>query len=76
MNITSKGQVTIPLEIRELMGFLPNTEVEFFLEKGKVYLRKAKQKSKRTQSLIQKMRGKGTVKMSTDEILRLTRGKN
>jgi AbrB family looped-hinge helix DNA binding protein len=26
MRITSKGQVTIPMEIREKMGFLPDTE--------------------------------------------------
>ena len=29
MRITSKGQVTIPIEIREKLGLLPNTEVEF-----------------------------------------------
>jgi AbrB family looped-hinge helix DNA binding protein len=32
MRITSKGQVTIPQEIRERTGLLPNTEVEFVLE--------------------------------------------
>ena len=75
MNITSKGQVTIPLSVRESMGFLPNTAVEFFIEKDKVYIKKVKQKSKRAQSLIEQMRGKATIKMSTDEILELTRGK-
>jgi len=75
MNITSKGQVTIPQELRELMGFLPNTEVEFLVEKGRVYLCKVEQQSKRTQSLIEKMRGKGNIRMTTDEILTLTRGK-
>ncbi len=75
MNITSKGQVTIPLEIREAMGFLPHTEVEFLVERGRVYLKKVKSKSKRASSWVDRMRGKGTVKMSTDEILELTRGK-
>ena len=32
MRITSKGQVTIPVEIREKAGLLPNTEVEFELD--------------------------------------------
>lgn len=32
MRITSKGQVTIPLEIRQKLGLLPNTEVEFRLQ--------------------------------------------
>ncbi len=31
MRITSKGQVTIPLAIREQAGFLPETEVEFIM---------------------------------------------
>ena len=29
MRITTKGQVTIPIEIRKKMGLLPETEVEF-----------------------------------------------
>jgi AbrB family looped-hinge helix DNA binding protein len=29
MRITTKGQVTIPVEIREKLGLLPNSEVEF-----------------------------------------------
>ena len=28
MKTTTKGQVTIPVEIRERLGLLPNTEVE------------------------------------------------
>lgn len=75
MNITSKGEVTIPLEIREAMGFLPHTEVEFLVERGRVYLKKVNSKSKRAGSWVDQMRGKGAIKMSTDEILELTRGK-
>ena len=29
MRVTSKGQVTIPIEVREKLGIFPNTEVEF-----------------------------------------------
>ena len=32
MKVTTKGQVTIPLHIRERFGILPNTEVEFKVE--------------------------------------------
>ena len=32
MRITSKGQVTIPVEIREKAGFLPDTKVEFEMD--------------------------------------------
>ena len=31
MQITSKGQVTIPQEVRIRLGLLPHTEVEFEL---------------------------------------------
>lgn len=74
MHITNKGQVTIPLNIRESMGFLPNTEVEFQVERGRVYLKKVEKKSARGRQLIARMRGTATVRMSTDEIMALTRG--
>lgn len=39
MRITSKGQVTIPQAIRERVGLLPHTEVEFSVERGRAVLR-------------------------------------
>ena len=74
MRITSKGQVTIPQAIREKMGLLPDTEVEFEVERNKVILRKAKSRSSRGKEIIARMKGKATVTMSTDEIMSLTRG--
>jgi AbrB family looped-hinge helix DNA binding protein len=74
MKITSKGQVTIPLEVREKMGFLPDTEVEFKISGNTVLLKKAGAQSKRSRDLIARMRGKATVKMATNEIMALTRG--
>jgi AbrB family looped-hinge helix DNA binding protein len=75
MRITSKGQVTIPIEIREKMGFLPDTEVEFRIKGNSVELIKAKRKGQlRGSKLITQLRGKATVRMSTDEIMALTRG--
>jgi len=77
MRITSKGQVTIPLEVRERFGFLPDTEVQFEIKGNQVILRKMTSEnhyiSHRKRELIRKMAGKGSVKMSTDEIMRLTR---
>ncbi len=73
MRITSKGQVTIPLPIRERMGLLPETEVEFNIEGNKVILKKAGKKSSRGKTIITHMRGKATSSMSTDEIMALTR---
>ncbi|OGQ07914.1 MAG: AbrB family transcriptional regulator [Deltaproteobacteria bacterium RBG_19FT_COMBO_46_12] len=74
MKITSKGQVTIPLEVREKMGFLPDTEVEFIISGNNVLLKKVRSQSKRSRDLITRMRGRATVKMATDEIMALTRG--
>ncbi len=75
MKITTKGQVTIPLKIRERLGLLPNTEVEFVVKGTKAFLRKISNRNLRGQTIIQHMRGKGTIKMSTDQIMSLTRGK-
>ena len=74
MRITSKGQVTIPVSIRERIGLLPNTEVEFRVEAERVYLRPVEGRSRRGAKLIGLMRGRATVRMSTDEIMALTRG--
>jgi AbrB family looped-hinge helix DNA binding protein len=41
MRITSKGQANIPQNVREQMGFLANTEVEFFVSGNNIFLQKA-----------------------------------
>jgi AbrB family looped-hinge helix DNA binding protein len=74
MKITSKGQVTIPARIREQAGLLPGTEVEFALHRGRVVVRKVAGSRRRGRRLVETMKGKGAVRMSTDEILALTRG--
>jgi AbrB family looped-hinge helix DNA binding protein len=38
--VTSKGQVTIPKELRERLGLRPGDRVEFLLHEGEVVLRK------------------------------------
>jgi AbrB family looped-hinge helix DNA binding protein len=76
MRITSKGQVTIPLAIREKAGLLPNTEVEFEFDGKAVRIKRARRKtgSGRGAQLVAHMRGRGDGSMSTDEIMALTRG--
>ena len=75
MRITSKGQVTIPVEIREKAGLLPGTEVEFEVDAKGVRIRrtKAPRRKGRGAAAIGRLRGRATVQMSTDEILALTR---
>ena len=72
MRVTTKGQVTIPQHIREKLGITPATEVDFVEEKGRVFLVKRKGKKAATRKLA-KLRGIATVKMTTDEIMALTR---
>jgi AbrB family looped-hinge helix DNA binding protein len=74
MRITSKGQVTIPREIREALGIVPSSEVEFVREGNRVWLRKRRPGAVRGRSLVARMRGRATARMSTEEIMRLTRG--
>jgi AbrB family looped-hinge helix DNA binding protein len=72
MRVTTKGQVTIPQHIRERLGITPANEVDFIEEKGRVYLVKKKGGDITTRK-FQKLRGIATVKMTTDEIMALTR---
>ncbi len=74
MKITSKGQITIPLELREQFGFLPNTEVEFVPAKTGIMLIKPKAPSGKGRRLIKHLQGRGDGRLSTDEIMKLTRG--
>ncbi|MBT9587329.1 AbrB/MazE/SpoVT family DNA-binding domain-containing protein [bacterium] len=66
MRITSKGQITIPAEIREQLGFLPSTEVRVRISAHKGPSRGSK--------ALDLLRGRATVPLTTEEILALTRG--
>ena len=76
MRITSKGQVTIPVAIREKAGLLPGMEVDFELagEGVRIVRAKAPKGETRGERAVRRLWGSATVKMSTDEIMALTRG--
>ena len=79
MRMTSKGQVTVPLPIRERSGLVPGSEVEFEIDdEGVVRMRrKGNAEQPRNTALeeaIGRMRGSATAGMSTEEIMALTRG--
>lgn len=77
MRITSKGQVTIPQDIRERTGLLPHTEVEFVLDGEAVRLIRARstRRPSRGDLTVSRLRGRASdVALSTDEIMALTRG--
>ena len=73
MRLTTKGQVTIPQGIRDRLGLLPKTEVEFDIVGDSVRIRKAPRQA-RGRTLVDGMRGAARTKLTTDQILALTRG--
>jgi bifunctional DNA-binding transcriptional regulator/antitoxin component of YhaV-PrlF toxin-antitoxin module len=75
MRITSKGQVTIPIAIREQAGLLPHTEVDFQFDGKAVRLVRAAKRTRpgRGAGLVEHLRGRGDLPLSTDEIMALTR---
>ncbi len=77
MRITSKGQVTLPIEVREKTGLLPHTEVEFEVDGNTVRIKRAQAPALgRGQRLIELMRGRAKGGLTTDEIMALTRGED
>ncbi len=77
MRITSKGQVTIPQAVRERTGLLPNTEVDFVVDGLDVRIVKAtsRKRPSRGAKAVRRLRESGgRVRMTTDEIMALTRG--
>lgn len=75
MRITSKGQVTIPIDIRERAGLLPNTEVDFEFDGAVVRIVRVEPTGadSRGSRIVAHMRGRGDVPLTTDEIMALTR---
>ncbi len=68
--ISSKGQITVPVEIRDRLGLLPGTVVVFELRNGGVFIRKGVRKVHPVDQVY------GMLKLSrpTDELLDEMRG--
>jgi AbrB family looped-hinge helix DNA binding protein len=71
MRVTTKGQVTIPQRIREKFRITPSTEVDFVEKDGGILLRVLKRQDREG---IGRIRGTATIRMTTEQILALTRG--
>lgn len=76
--VTSKGQVTIPKQMRDYLGLEPGSLVDFtWTADGEVVIRPVKpvRKSKKKPSRFDVLRGSGKgLGMSTDEYMNLIRG--
>ena len=71
MRLTSKGQITIPRRIREILGLTPETEVDFVEDNGRFYI--VKTEAPRPTQKVKRLRGIATTQLTTDEIMNLTR---
>ncbi|MEJ7687581.1 MAG: AbrB/MazE/SpoVT family DNA-binding domain-containing protein [Variovorax sp.] len=77
MRLTSKGQVTIPQNIRELAGLKPYDEVEFEYRNKQIVLRPTRRKKLSVgEEALALLRGSATANLdiSTDEWMEVTRG--
>jgi len=71
--VTTKGQVTIPKPVRDLLGIVPGSKVDFRrAADGSVVLTRADESQPATR--FTKLRGHAGKGLNTDAIMALTRG--
>ena len=67
--ITSKGQITIPQEIRNKFGFLPGMDVDVIIEDSKALIVKSRHENQFTKWLGRgKKRKKGRIDHQIDQL--------
>jgi AbrB family looped-hinge helix DNA binding protein len=84
MRVTSKGQVTIPRDLRQLAGIEPNSEVIFSIENGKLVVApKAdpqatleRQRLDRLTAALDRLEGTGDQTLHADALMALTRDRD
>jgi AbrB family looped-hinge helix DNA binding protein len=76
MRITSKGQITIPQQVRRELGLRPGDEVEIMVQDGTARIVPAEGSASRGQRVVGRLRGTASahLDLSTDELLALLRG--
>ena len=73
--LTSKGQVTIPKQIRDALNLAPGFLVDFAVNrKGEVVIHKVGARTSRKPDRFEAARGKADVVWRTDELMALLRG--
>jgi antitoxin PrlF len=73
--VTSKGQVTLPKAVRDLLGIGPGSVIDFErAPDGRIML--VKVDATRQPNRFEKLRGRAGKGLSTDEIMALMRGED
>lgn len=84
MRVTSKGQVTIPRDLRQLAGIEPNSEVIFSIENGKLVVapktapqaQPERQRLDRLTAALDRLEGTGDQTVNADALTALTRDRD
>ena len=75
--LTVKSQVTVPKKIREFLGIGPGERIRFEpLPDGRVAIAPVEARQRKVADPLEAMRGTAKRKLSTDDIMRLTRGED
>jgi AbrB family looped-hinge helix DNA binding protein len=75
--LTSKGQVTIPKQIRDALNLAPGSSVEFAVNReGEVVIHRVGARPNRKLDRFEAARGKADVKWRTDDLMTLLRGED
>lgn len=84
MRVTSKGQVTIPRDLRQLAGIEPNSEVIFSIENGKLvvapkatpHAMPERQRLDRLTAALDRLEGTGDQTLDADALMSMTRDRD
>ena len=74
MRLNSKGQVTIPADLRHRHGFSEGDEVDVVDDGGTLRIVHSSQGGCGGERVVGRMRGTATTTRSTDELMTLLRG--
>ncbi len=75
MKLNSKGQVTIPADLRHRHGFTEGDDVDVVEDGSTLRIVHRTAGETRGERIVNRIRGRATTGLSTDELMDLLRGK-
>jgi AbrB family looped-hinge helix DNA binding protein len=73
VRLNSKGQVTIPAELRHRFGFVEGDEVDVIADGDTLRIVHTVPAVSRGERMVARMRGRATTAYTTDELMKLLR---